>query len=44
MFGYATNLRSLTQGRASSSMEFGEYQETPRNVTEAIVKERTGKE
>jgi elongation factor G len=44
MFGYATNLRSLTQGRASSSMEFGEYQEVPRNVAEAIIKERTGKE
>ncbi len=43
MFGYATNLRSLTQGRASSSMEFGEYQEVPRNVAETIIKERTGK-
>ncbi|MEK7183211.1 MAG: elongation factor G, partial [Patescibacteria group bacterium] len=32
MFGYATNVRSLTQGRASYSMEFGEYQEVPRNV------------
>jgi elongation factor G len=42
MFGYATNVRSLTQGRASYSMEFGEYQEVPRNVAEQIIKERTG--
>ncbi len=41
MFGYATNLRSLTQGRASSTMEFAEYQEVPRNVAEAVVKERS---
>jgi len=43
MFGYATNLRSLTQGRASYSMEFGMYQEVPRNVSETIIKERSGK-
>jgi elongation factor G len=42
MFGYATNVRSLTQGRASYSMEFGEYQEVPRNVSEQIIKERNG--
>ena len=42
MFGYATNVRSLTQGRASYSMEFGEYQEVPRNVAEQIIKERNG--
>ncbi len=42
MFGYATNVRSLTQGRASYSMEFGEYQEVPRNVAEQIMKERNG--
>ena len=42
MFGYATNVRSLTQGRASYSMEFGEYQEVPRNVAETIMKERNG--
>ncbi|MDQ5952503.1 MAG: elongation factor, partial [Patescibacteria group bacterium] len=42
MFGYATNVRSLTQGRASYSMEFGEYQEVPRNVAEKIMKERNG--
>ena len=43
MFGYATNVRSLTQGRASYSMEFGEYQEVPRNVSETIIKERAAK-
>jgi elongation factor G len=43
MFGYATNVRSLTQGRASYSMEFAEYQEVPRNVAEQVIKERQGK-
>ncbi|MFA6307836.1 MAG: elongation factor G [Patescibacteria group bacterium] len=38
MFGYATALRSMTQGRASYSMEFGKYQEVPRNVAEEIMK------
>jgi len=42
MFGYATSLRSLTQGRASYNMEFDHYEETPRNVTEEIVAARTG--
>jgi elongation factor G len=37
MFGYATALRSMTQGRANYSMEFAEYRETPRNVQEAVV-------
>lgn len=38
MFGYATSLRSQTQGRATYSMEFKKYQEAPANVTEAVVK------
>jgi elongation factor G len=42
MFGYATSLRSITQGRASYSMEFHEYQEVPRNVAEEIKKKRNG--
>jgi len=42
MFGYATGLRSLTQGRASYNMEFDHYEEAPRNVTEEIVAARTG--
>jgi elongation factor G len=37
MFGYATDLRSMTQGRASYSMEFAEYQEVPRNVAEEVT-------
>ncbi|EKO3966837.1 elongation factor G [Vibrio fluvialis] len=40
MFGYATDLRSATQGRASYSMEFSEYAEVPKNVADAIVAER----
>ena len=37
MFGYATDLRSATQGRATYSMEFSRYMETPSNVADAIV-------
>ena len=40
MFGYATTLRSLSQGRATYSMEFKHYTEAPRNVAEAIVAAR----
>jgi elongation factor G len=40
MFGYATDLRSATQGRASYSMEFFEYAEVPKNVADAIIAER----
>ncbi|MFA3793163.1 elongation factor G [Aliiglaciecola sp. SL4] len=40
MFGYATALRSATQGRASYSMEFFNYAEAPNNVTKAIVEAR----
>jgi len=42
MFGYATDLRSMTQGRASYSMEFGNYAEVPKNVAAKIIEERTG--
>jgi elongation factor G len=42
MFGYATDLRSATQGRASYSMEFARYAEAPANVTQAIVRKETG--
>lgn len=41
MFGYTTNLRSMTQGRASSSMELDHYADVPNNVTEAIVAKNT---
>src|SRR3984893_1501966 len=37
MFGYCTSLRSLTQGRATYTMEFKHYSEAPRNVAEAII-------
>ena len=37
MFGYATDLRSATQGRATYSMEFAQYAETPNNVAEAVI-------
>ena len=42
MFGYATELRSMSQGRASYSMEFDHYQEVPNNIAEAIKEQRTG--
>ena len=41
MFGYATQLRSLTQGRATYTMEFKHYAEAPRNVAEAVIAEKT---
>ena len=41
MFGYATSLRSATQGRATYTMEFKHYAEAPRNVSEAIMAART---
>lgn len=40
MFGYATSLRSSTQGRASYSMEFAKYNEVPSSVAEAIIKKQ----
>ncbi|MBO4675572.1 MAG: hypothetical protein J5601_05780, partial [Elusimicrobiaceae bacterium] len=41
MFGYATNVRSLSQGRASFTMEPSHYAEVPSNVAKAIVEKRT---
>jgi elongation factor G len=38
MFGYATDLRSATQGRATYSMEFAKYSEAPNNVVEGLTK------
>ena len=43
MFGYATDLRSQTQGRAGYSMEFGRYAEAPKNIAEAVIAERANK-
>ena len=42
MFGYSTDLRSMTQGRATYSMEFDHYEEVPKNVSEEIIKKRNG--
>ncbi|MDP6574935.1 MAG: elongation factor G [Candidatus Peribacteraceae bacterium] len=42
MFGYATDLRSMTQGRASYSMEFAHYDKVPRNVADEIITKRGG--
>lgn len=43
MFGYATGLRSLTQGRASYTMEFKKYAEVPNNVAATIIEGRAGR-
>ncbi|QRN04841.1 elongation factor G [Legionella sp. MW5194] len=40
MFGYATDVRSATQGRATYSMEFSRYAEAPNNIAEAIIKKQ----
>ena len=40
MFGYATDVRSMSQGRASYSMEFSKYAEAPMNIAEAIIKKQ----
>ncbi len=42
MFGYTTDLRSMSQGRAGSSMELAQYEEVPPNVAEAVIAKRNG--
>jgi elongation factor G len=42
MFGYATTLRSMSQGRATYTMEFAHYSEVPNNVAESVIKARKG--
>jgi elongation factor G len=42
MFGYATDLRSKTQGRGNYSMEFDHYEDVPRSISEAIVAKLKG--
>jgi elongation factor G len=37
MFGYTTDLRSMTQGRATSTMHFARYDQAPRNVAEEVI-------
>src|SRR5205814_2155657 len=43
MFGYSTQLRSLTQGRATYTMEFKHYSEAPKSVAEGVISKITGK-
>jgi elongation factor G len=38
MFGYATDVRSLTQGRASYTMQFTKYNEAPASIADAVIK------
>jgi elongation factor G len=42
MFGYATDIRSKTQGRGIFTMEFSRYDEVPRNIAEAIIAKSKG--
>jgi elongation factor G len=44
MFGYATHMRSSTQGRANYSMQFKQYEEAPKSVAEEIIAKVQGKE
>jgi elongation factor G len=43
MFGYATDLRSKTQGRGTYVMQFSHYEDAPKNITENIIAKRQGK-
>ena len=43
MFGYATDLRSITQGRAVFTMQFGHYEQVPASIQEQIVEKFKGK-
>jgi len=43
MFGYATDVRSMTQGRATYTMQFARYEEVPRNIAEEIMAKAAGK-
>jgi len=42
MFGYATDLRSVSQGRANYSMQFAAYEQAPKNVSEEVVAKAAG--
>jgi elongation factor G len=43
MFGYVTQLRTITSGRATSSMEFSHYSEAPKNVAQDVIDKANGK-
>ena len=42
MFGYVTALRTMSSGRATSTMEFSHYAETPSNISEEVIAEAKG--
>jgi elongation factor G len=42
MFGYVTSLRTLSSGRATSTMEFSHYEETPQNIASEVIAAATG--
>jgi elongation factor G len=42
MFGYVTSLRTLSSGRATSTMEFSHYDQTPSNISETVISEVRG--
>jgi elongation factor G len=42
MFGYSTQLRSMTQGRAVYSMQFDHYEDVPKNIADEIVAKKQG--
>jgi elongation factor G len=43
MFGYSTQMRSMTQGRASYTMQFEHYEEVPKAIAEGIISKNQGK-
>jgi elongation factor G len=43
MFGYVTSLRTMSSGRATSSMEFSHYAECPKNIADAVISKAKGK-
>ena len=44
MFGYATQIRSLSSGRASASMEFSKYLDVPKEIAQKVIEEKKAKE
>ena len=42
MFGYVTTLRTITSGRATSTMEFAHFAECPKNVSDSVIEEVKG--
>jgi elongation factor G len=44
MFGYVTQMRSMTQGRAINNMEFSHYEEVPKSISDQIIEKFKGKE